>query len=120
MVYKTNTPDIIEKWFTAARSFFSQNQKTEKFCVDRAAYFFLFFGRVADKKQTSESEANTKKHVFARRRWLQVKISKKKIFDFFAIAWLEPCPLSVRPSVSHVTLYSPNGTVLWLRNGLKI
>jgi len=45
-----------------------------------------------------------------------VKISKKKIFDFFAIAWLEPCPRSV----SHVTLYSPNRMELWPRNGLKL
>ena len=83
----------LKKWFTAARSFFSQ----WKICVDRAAYFFLFFGRAADKEKR-ESEANTKKHVFTRRKWIQVIISKKKFFDFFAIAWAEP-RFSVCPSV---------------------
>jgi hypothetical protein len=38
---------------------FSVN-KTEKFCVDRAAYFFLFFGRAADKRDQRERSEHQK------------------------------------------------------------
>ena len=46
---KKKTLEITKNPDSLLRVPFSVN-KTEKFCVDRAAYFFLFFGRAADNR----------------------------------------------------------------------
>ena len=94
---------------------FSVKSKDWKICVDRAAYFFLFFGRAADNRNEWERSEHQKTRFRARAREMIICENKqKKNFRFFGIAWAEP-----RFSVRLVTTYSPNGKVLWLRNGFK-
>ena len=85
---------------------FKSNQKTEKLVLIAQHISFCFLWSEATQK-TRESEADTKNDVFTRRRWLYVKISKKKNFRFF-------CHIvrQTLSSVSNVRLYSRNRTEL--------
>ena len=70
---------------------------TEKFCVDRAAYFFLFFGQRSGQEKEWERSEHQKTRF---RAWEMItsENKQKKNFRFFAIAWAEP-RFSVRQSV---------------------